>query len=971
MPDRRDSDVTPTPPGAIIGHYEILAELGRGGMGVLYRARDQRLGRVVALKRPYAPGVVQRQRFEREARAAAQLAHPHIVPIFEVLEQDGVPWIAMELVEGRSLRSLLDLGEALPLPEILRHAEGLAGALQAAHARGILHRDVNPKNVMITTEGRAVLTDFGLARVNRDSSADTDSTDTQENDVTRAGSVLGTPGYMSPEQALGRPADPRSDLFCLGAVLYEMCTRTRAFSASDTGSALDAVLHRDPPAVALCRKDCPPELERIVRKLLAKDAVDRYQNAGDVGADLRALRRQIEWERYGSGAYSTGRSTARSLDRFTRTRPRTRLLATGISLIAILGATAMLWPRTSGPVAFNERDWIVIADIENDTGESVFDRTLQESLKATLSQSTYVNVLPDERVVEALSRMKRARETPITAHVAREIVEREGARAFLTGAIRNIGKTYRVMIILQDAEGRVLHSEGQTFSSPSDFLSTIDRVAERIRGRLGESLSQMEQRRVPLELATTSSLDALRLYSVARRFHRTGDLTAATSALKESLAVDPEFALAHARLADAYVIRGESAAAVREYSRAFELSSSVTMRERLFIAARHHQAQEKYVEASESLRTLTSMYPDDQGAHHALALAYDSLGLREKAIAELQEVLRLDPHDRSASGNLVLLLASANRERDAIEAFESYERAGIASPYVRWGLGLALLGLGRFAEARIEFSRMEEAGAPYDSLARFNGARVDIVEGRWSSAAGQLQQNDVLNRDNKHQVLGALSRELQSTLLWLRKDIRGAQRELSLLLSEDDSVLRASDLRFAGALLARMGDVAGSRQVLERLRRLPGVDTSAVGRRSVHIVEGEIALTENRLRDAEDSFTAAQAALPHYAALQGLARVHVARREWQKAVDAWGRVIASRGEILRYGFPADWCLAEFELAEAHRQAGNRAEARAHYGRFVELWKDADSSPMLERARREMNGTPVAYTGRAASPTANN
>ena len=312
MPDRRDSDVTPTPPGAIIGHYEILAELGRGGMGVLYRARDQKLGRVVALKRPYAPGVVQRQRFEREARAAAQLAHPHIVPIFEVLEEDGVPWIAMELVEGRSLRSLLDLGEPLPLAEILRHAEGLAGALQAAHARGILHRDVNPKNIMITPEGRALLTDFGLARVNRDSSADTDTTDTQEGDVTRAGSVLGTPGYMSPEQALGRPADPRSDLFCLGAVLYEMCTRTRAFSASDTGSALDAVLHRDPPSVALCRKDCPPELERIVRKLLSKDAADRYQIAADVGADLRALRRQIEWERYGSGGYSSGRSLVRA-----------------------------------------------------------------------------------------------------------------------------------------------------------------------------------------------------------------------------------------------------------------------------------------------------------------------------------------------------------------------------------------------------------------------------------------------------------------------------------------------------------------------------------------------------------------------------------------------------------------------------------------------------------------------------------
>jgi tetratricopeptide (TPR) repeat protein len=780
---------------------------------------------------------------------------------------------------------------------------------------------------------------------------------------------------MSPEQALGRPADPRSDLFCLGAILYEMCTRTRAFSATDTGSALDAVLHRDPPAVAQARKDCPPELERIVRKLLAKDATDRYQNAGDVAADLRALRRQIEWERYGSGAYSagrvTGRGTARSLERLVPTRPRTRLLATGVALVAILGATAMLWPRTTGPIAFNERDWIVIADIENNTGESVFDRTLQESLKATLSQSAYVNILPDERVVEALSRMRRARDTAVTTHVAREIAEREGARAFLTGTLRRIENTYRITIVLQDIQGRVLLSDGETFSSPSNYLTSVDRIAERLRGRLGESLSHAQQLRVPLELATTSSLDALRLYSIARRFHRTGELHAAAAALNEAIAADPEFALAHARLADSYAIRGETPHAVREYSRAFDLSGNVTLRERLFIAARHHQAQERYVEASESLRTLTTMYPDDLGAHHALALAYDSLGQREKAIAALQEVLRLDSNDRSASGNLVLLLASVNREQDAIAAFESYERAGVTSPYVRWGLGLALLGLGRFADARAEFARMEQAGAPYDSLARFNRARVDIVEGRWSSASEQLQRNGAIDKDRKHQALSVLGRELQSTLLWLQNDKRGAERELKLLLSEDDSVLRANELRFAGVLFARMGDVADSKGVLERLKRLPSANVSSAGRRSVRLLEGEIALAEKRFRDAEDAFIAAQAALPHYTALQGLARVHVARREWQKAADVWARVIDSRGEILRYGFPADWCLAEFELAETHRQAGNLLEARAHYSRFVTLWKDADSSPMLDRARREMNGIPLAYSGLAASQKANN
>ncbi|MET0556694.1 MAG: serine/threonine-protein kinase, partial [Vicinamibacteria bacterium] len=488
MPDRRDSDVTPTPPGAIIGHYEILAELGRGGMGVLYRARDQKLGRVVALKRPYAPGIVQRQRFEREARAAAQLAHPHIVPIFEVLEQDGVPWIAMELVEGRSLRSLLELGEALPLAEILRHAEGLAGALQAAHARGILHRDVNPKNVMITPEGRALLTDFGLARVTRDSSSEADSTDTQENDVTRAGSVLGTPGYMSPEQALGRPADARSDLFCLGAILYEMCTRTRAFSASDSGSALDAVLHHDPPAVALCRKDCPPELERIVRKLLSKDASDRYQNAADVAADLRALRRQIEWEKYGSGGYSAGRSLERPRP---LPQPQRRLLATGVALIAILGATAMFWPRTAEPGG--SIDSVLIANIQNDSGNAGFNDTLREGLVATLGQSPHVRIVRDDLVDRALERMKIAKGSPLTIPIARELCQREGIRGLLAGRVRQSGGVYSLAVQLLDpATGSVKLVETEQFKDPGEVFSRVDSLADRVRARLGESMQSIE-----------------------------------------------------------------------------------------------------------------------------------------------------------------------------------------------------------------------------------------------------------------------------------------------------------------------------------------------------------------------------------------------------------------------------------------------------------------------------------------------
>ena len=283
----------PAEPGQRIAHYEILAEVGRGGMGVIYRARDLTLGRHVALKCPWPPDADarQRSRFMREARATSRLSHPNIVPLFEVFEEGGIPWLAMELVEGASLRSLVAHDRPLPIAEVLRHAEGLAGALQAAHDRNILHRDVNPNNIMVTTDGRALLTDFGLAQFVRKS--DLSSTESRDPDVDAAGRVVGTPHYMSPEQALGKPLDRRSDIFALGAVIYEMCTGRQAFPGSG-GDVMDAILHREPSSASRLNYEVPEELERIVRKALAKNPDDRHQDARDLLVDLRALRRRTE-----------------------------------------------------------------------------------------------------------------------------------------------------------------------------------------------------------------------------------------------------------------------------------------------------------------------------------------------------------------------------------------------------------------------------------------------------------------------------------------------------------------------------------------------------------------------------------------------------------------------------------------------------------------------------------------------------
>ena len=327
---------TPLKSGTVVGHYEILALLGRGGMGVVYRARDQELPRDIALKSPrpeVANSTVYRRRFLREARAVAQLSSPFIVPIFEIFEEGGVPWLAMELVEGRSLRDLINEGGPLPTLDTLRYARHLAEALKAAHVKRILHRDVKPSNIMVSPEDRVRLMDFGLARIFI-SKEDIHSGLTPSESITNG--LLGTPQYMSPEQALGRPLDGRSDIFALGAVLYEMCTGKPAFSGSTKGDVRDAILNREPTAISRLNYEVPEELERIVRKAMAKSPDERYPNVSDLLVDLQVIRRQYEHQDYQRSHPETGPPASK-----LRTHGRRSSIIRAVLLLIVVGAVAL------------------------------------------------------------------------------------------------------------------------------------------------------------------------------------------------------------------------------------------------------------------------------------------------------------------------------------------------------------------------------------------------------------------------------------------------------------------------------------------------------------------------------------------------------------------------------------------------------------------------------------------------------
>ena len=617
--------------GTVFGPYRVIEKIGAGGMGDVYRALDTRLEREVALKliadsflaaeagtgspspmgTPHSRVHLSHERFLREARAAATLNHPNICGIHDVGEQDGQPYLVMELLRGETLKAYLSRHNLSP-SDVITLGQQAASALAAAHAKGIVHRDIKPANLFVVESGRErkqlKILDFGLAKKQGlEASPDSRYFDTKSDtagatatgmptgmmDLTTPGSTVGTAAYMSPEQAKGDPLDARTDLFSLGSVLYEMATGQAAFGGRSTAEVFAALLMKEPPPVGSVNPAMPSALDPIVAKLLAKDRDQRYRSAEELLADLEAISGSNPLLSSATRPAAAGSIPPASASPATaetdRRRPRNRMIVIG-ALIVVAGAggvfllhnhqgvkpggdAAVTAPPAADQAAAKPatlKDSIIVADFINKTGDPVFDTTLNQALRVQLGQSPVLDIISQQHLRQSLQFLGRKQDETITPQIAREIGEREGVKAILTGSIAPLGKAFVLTLNAQNtANGDDIASEEATAPDKEHVLDALNQVATGMRAKLGESLSSIQRLNAPFGQATTPSLEAFRAYALGDEAHQKGnDIPEAQDHYKRALELDPKLAMAWARLGVLRLNDGAASEATEYFTRA-------------------------------------------------------------------------------------------------------------------------------------------------------------------------------------------------------------------------------------------------------------------------------------------------------------------------------------------------------------------------------------------------------------------
>ena len=949
--------------GRTLGRYQILDEISRGGMGIVYRALDLRLNREVALK-VLPPDLVadpaRRARFVQEAQAASSIEHPHIAVIHEIDEADGVNFIAMELVRGEQLSDLIARGP-LRAGRALDLAVEIAEGLARAHDKAVVHRDLKPANVMLTEEGHAKIIDFGLAKLVDVLSGDGDGPTVLKNQ-TDPGVVLGTVTYMSPEQARGARVDHRSDIFSFGVLLHEMLTGRAPFAGRTGIDTMHAILHSPvPPLPALgptVTAEATADVQRILEKCLAKDPADRYQGMRDIVVDLRAARRRLE-----SSGVSPVMTAAPTTGESVR---NARAYAYGaVAVLALsLAAVAYLKPRWSGspslPVSTSGKPSIAVLYFENNTGNAQLDwlRTgLTDMLVTDLSQSPDVEVMGTDRLVQILTSMKRQDDRSVSFDTVQEIARRAGVKTVLLGSYVKAGDTIRINLKLQEAaSGRIVSSERVESQGESNLFATVDDLTRRIKAKfslpggmnptaplIARPSESPAIGRAPdrdLQDVTTSSIQAYRFYAEGINLHDRSRESDAVAPLEKAIAIDPGFAMALAKLGVVHGNLGHPDLYTEYARRAFEHIDRITARERYYVEGMYYQNRPGTVAKSiDAYKKAIELFPDHASARHNLALQYQRLGRLDESIALYEDLRQRGMTSTSLYTNLADDYQSLGQFDRADAVLQDYLSRNPDNSAGYLAVGLLRVASGKLDDGLTAFDKAE-ALAPGDRAPLNERRGVFVLRERWADAEAadvELRRSPdpawrftgTLNLAEERLIRGrtadaldllskaaaesgptgspqsATARNVAAVVLLFRGDAAGALAEArrALVDARGSGPQPRWSLILAAVAAARCGDPAASRAATQELERLIALAPGENMKRFTEHLTGRLALLRNENARAIADLSRAEARLPpHPGSAPGIGPASAIR---------------------------------FDLGTAYLAAGNDTEALVQFQRIVD------------------------------------
>lgn len=927
--------------GKTVGRFTVDVRLGAGGMGEVYRARDTKLHRVVALKR-VAPHLCadekSRERFWQEALCASRLNDPHIAAIHDAFEDQHDIFLVMEYVEGRMLRERMRA--PLPLREFLPIALQCAAGLDAAHRGGIQHRDIKPENILLTRDGQVKILDFGVARP-----IPGDGSGTTLDALSRDGFV-GTYTYMAPEIIEQRPSDHRADIFSLGIVFYEALTGAHPFRAASFFQTCNRILKETPEPIGGRNSDVPARLEAVILRMLEKRPADRYATAADVLADLQEIH----------AADAEAKSSTRALPLPPR-KSAWQKTVIAVLCVALAAAGWFAYRRFFQKPVLNEHASILITDFENHTGLPLFDQTVTEAVRESLEESHYFRVIPRSQMHEAAQRLGRGGATRIDRSLGRELCQVDNCRAVLTGTIVRTGAKHEITESLVDpAEDATVLVETASMNSPADLYSAVDTLTRKLRRDAGESLAQISRDSAPLEQVTTSSLLALQRYSQALDFYTAGNMEAFLPLMQSAVALDPNFAMAHLYLSRAYDALGATDKMASELAAAVRGADHVTERERYLIQAENYSAEESYENAAQQYRLLTEAYPDDSEGFRGLAEVSMHTGRPQDSVPAEQRAIELEPHSAVGHLRLILYLDRLNRFDDALSAYDGARKMKIASPLLHWGAGLAYLGKGETDKARSEFQALgTEGGLSGESIASFYLARVLMYEGRLREAAAELQKGLVLDEKMHAESYMPIRHYLLATIALAQGKTSEARAESKFVARAALNAPQSQRLRRAGEIALRSGEVATAREILRSLAALRESHQSELIDSCYYGMKGSLELFDRHADASVESQKKATVFFPLYTSYIGLGDALAAKRKWSEAARAYEKYLGFEGEIFHNDSPSDWVLAQLAAARALARAGDSAESLKYYDEFLQIWAHADADlAAVREARAERN-----------------